>query len=144
MMKEFREFVARGNVFDLAVGVVIGAAFAKIVDSFVKDILMPPIGYITGGADFGNLFISLDGTDYPTLAAAQEAGAATVNYGLFLNTVLQFLIVAVAVFMLVRQYNRLRRGQESVPATPTDKACPFCQMTIPLTATRGPHCTSAR
>jgi large conductance mechanosensitive channel len=142
MHREFREFIARGNVFDLAVGVVIGAAFAKIVDSFVKDLLMPPIGFLTGGVDFTNLFISLNGEHYETLAAAQEAAAPTVNYGQFINTLLQFLIVAFALFLFVKQYNRLRRGDEPVPAEPTDKLCPFCQLSIPLAATRCGHCTS--
>jgi large conductance mechanosensitive channel len=143
MFKEFREFIARGNVFDLAVGIVIGAGFAKIVDSFVKDVLMPPIGLATGGVDFSNLFLSLDGRDYATLAAAQEAGAPTLNYGVFINTVLQFVVVALAVFLFVRQYNRLRRGEEAAPATPVDKLCPHCQMSIPVAATRCGHCTSA-
>lgn len=142
MLRDFREFVSRGNVFDLAVGVVIGAAFAKIVDSFVKDVLMPPIGLLTGGVDFSNLFISLDGRDFPTLAAAQEAGAATVNYGVFINTLLQFLIVAFAVYLMVRQYNRLRRVEEVPAAAPTDRPCPHCLMPIPLAATRCGHCTS--
>ena len=142
MFREFREFIARGSVFDLAVGVVIGAAFARIVDSFVKDILMPPIGMATGGVDFANLFVSLDGRDFPTLAAAQEAGAPTLNYGLFLNTLIQFLIVGFAVFLMVRQYNRLHRGEEET-APPVDKLCPFCQLSIPVAATRCGHCTSA-
>ena len=139
MHREFREFIARGNVFDLAVGVVIGAAFAKIIDSFVNDILMPPIGLITGGVDFSNLFIALDGSDHATLAAAQEAAAPTLNYGLFLNVLIQFLIVAFALFLFVKQYNRLRRGDEPVPAAPTDKLCPFCQLSVPLAATRCGH-----
>jgi large conductance mechanosensitive channel len=142
MFKEFREFVARGNVFDLAVGVVIGAAFAKIVDSFVKDVLMPPIGMVTGGVDFSNLFVSLNGQHYATLAAAQEAAAPTLNYGVFLNTILQFLIVAFAVFIFVRQYNRMRRGEESPPTDPVDKLCPHCAMSIPVAASRCGHCTS--
>ena len=142
MHREFREFIARGNVFDLAVGVVIGASFAKIVDSFVKDVLMPPIGMATGGVDFSNLFISLDGRDFKSLAAAQEAGAATLNYGLFLNALLQFLIVAFVLFLFVRQYNRFRRGDEAPPVAPTEKLCQYCQMSIPLAATRCAHCTS--
>ncbi len=142
MGKEFREFVARGSVFDLAVGIVIGAAFASIVDSFVKDILMPPIGLVTGGVDFSNLFINLSGQEYASLAAAQEAGAPTINYGAFLNNVISFLIVAFAVFLLVKQYNRLRQQQESVPAAPTDQECPYCRFTIPTGASRCAHCTS--
>lgn len=142
MGREFREFIARGNVFDLAVGIVIGAAFVSIVDSFVKDILMPPIGRVTGGVDFASLFINLSGQEYATLAAAQEAGAPTINYGLFLNNVISFLIVAFAVFLFVKQYNRLRQQPESVPAAPTDRECPYCRFTIPLGATRCAHCTS--
>lgn len=142
MGKEFREFIARGSVFDLAVGIVIGAAFAAIVDSFVKDILMPPIGLVTGGVDFGNLFINLSGQEYASLAAAQEAGAPTINYGVFLNNVISFLIVAFAVFLLVKQYNRLRQQQESVPAALTDQECPYCRFTIPIGASRCAHCTS--
>jgi large conductance mechanosensitive channel len=142
MGKEFREFVARGSVFDLAVGIVIGAAFASIVDSFVKDILMPPIGLVTGGVDFSNLFINLSGQEYASLAAAQEAGVPTINYGAFLNNVISFVIVAFAVFLLVKQYNRLRQQQESVPAAPTDQECPYCRFTIPIGASRCAHCTS--
>ena len=142
MLKEFKEFIARGNVFDLAVAVVIGAAFGKIVDSFVKDIIMPPIGMATGGVDFTNLYVNLSGQTYPSLAAAQEAGAPTINYGLFLNTILQFLIIALAIFMLVKGYNRLRRSGQSEPAAPTDKECPFCRFKIPVAATRCAHCTS--
>jgi large conductance mechanosensitive channel len=142
MHREFREFIARGNVFDLAVGVVIGAAFAKIVDSFVKDILMPPVGLLTGGVDFSSLFVSLDGGSYATLAAAQEAAAPTLNYGLFINALLQFLIVAFALFLFVRQYNRLRRADDAAPAAPTERPCPFCLLHIPVAATRCGHCTS--
>ncbi|HEX2093306.1 MAG TPA: large-conductance mechanosensitive channel protein MscL [Longimicrobiaceae bacterium] len=142
MWKEFREFIARGNVFDLAVGIVIGAAFTRIVDSFVKDILMPPVGLLTGGVDFSSLHVSLSGQEYESLAKAQEAGAPTLNYGIFINNVLQFLIVAFAVFLLVRSYNRMRRRTESVPAAPTDRECPYCRFTIPIRATRCAHCTS--
>ena len=142
MFREFREFIARGNVVDLAVAVVVGAAFTKIVDSLVKDVLMPPIGLLTGGLDFSNLFISLNGEHYATLAEAQKAGAPTLNYGVFLNSLIQFLIIAFAVFILVKQYNRLRRRSETAPAAPTTRVCGYCQMTIPVTATRCPHCTS--
>jgi len=142
MVSEFRNFIARGNVFDLAVGIVIGAAFVSVVNSFVNDILMPPIGAVTGGVDFANLFYTIGQGQYASLAEAQEAGAATVNYGLFLNNIIAFLIVAYAVFLLVRSYNRLRERQESVPAEPTDQECPFCRFTVPLTATRCAHCTS--
>lgn len=143
MLREFRTFIARGNVIDLAVGIVIGAAFTSVVNSFVNDILMPPIGLLTGGVDFSNLFFSLSGEEYASLAAAQEAGAPTVNYGLFLNSLISFLIVGFAVFLLVKGYNRLREQQESVPAAPTDQVCPFCRFTIPIGATRCAHCTSA-
>lgn len=142
MWKEFKEFVSRGNVFDLAVGLVIGGAFATVVKSFVDDILMPPLGFLSGGTDFTERYINLSGAEYESLAKAQEAGAATINYGRFLNNVIAFLIVAFAVFLLVRSYNRLRARSESVPAEPTGRECPFCCFTIPTTATRCAHCTS--
>jgi large conductance mechanosensitive channel len=142
MLKEFKEFAMRGNVVDLAVGVIIGAAFGTIVKSLVDDILMPPIGLLVGGLDFSNLFISLSGSPYPSLAAAKEAGAATINYGVFLNNVLNFLIVAFAVFLLVRQINRLKRETPAPPPAATEKPCPYCISTIALAATRCPHCTS--
>jgi large conductance mechanosensitive channel len=129
-------------VFDLAVGIVIGAAFTSVVNSFVNDILMPPIGLVMGGVDFTNLFVNLGPTEYATLTEAQEAGAPTLNYGLFINSMISFLIVAFAVFLLVRSYNRLREQQESVPAAPTDKECPFCRFTVPIGASRCAHCTS--
>jgi large conductance mechanosensitive channel len=132
----------RGNVVDLAVGVIIGAAFGTIVKSLVDDILMPPIGLLIGGLDFSNLFLSLSGQEYPSLAAAKEAGAATINYGVFLNSVLNFLIVAFAVFLLVRQINRMKRQTPTVPPAPTEKSCPYCVSTIALAATRCPQCTS--
>jgi large conductance mechanosensitive channel len=141
MFKEFREFAARGNVIDLAVGVIIGAAFGKIVASAVADLIMPPLGMLIGGADFRNLFIPLDGGDYPSLEAAKAAGAATINYGLFLNTILEFLIVAFAIFLLIRQINRLK---EPAPIAPQEDAreCPFCVSRIPVKASRCPFCTS--
>ena len=142
MMQDFRKFIARGNVFDLAVGIVIGAAFTSVVKSFVDDILMPPIGRITGGVDFSNLFISLSGGNYASLAEAKDAGVATINYGIFINNVISFLIVAFAVFMLVRGYNRIRTLEESAPPAETEKDCPFCRMRVPLEATRCGHCTS--
>jgi large conductance mechanosensitive channel len=142
MWKEFREFIARGNVFDLAVGIVIGAAFTSVVQSFVNDVLMPPIGLATGGVDFSNLYLSLSGEPYASLAAAQEAGAPTLNYGVFINNILSFLIVAFVIFLLVKGYNRLREENESVPAEPTDKECPYCRFKIPIAATRCAHCTS--
>ena len=141
MAKEFREFAARGNVIDLAVGVIIGAAFGKIVASLVSDIVMPPIGMALGRVDFKNLFVALDGQPYATLADAQKAGAATINYGVFMNTVLEFLIVAFVVFLLVRQINRLKTP-EPTPATEDARDCPFCVSRIPVKATRCPHCTS--
>jgi large conductance mechanosensitive channel len=142
MLKEFKEFVSRGNVIDLATAVVIGAAFGKIVDSLVKDIIMPPIGLLLNKVDFSNLYIPLDGSEYESLAAAQEAGAPTLNYGLFINQVISFVIVAFAIFLLIKQVNRLRRSTEPAPAAPTEKVCPHCIMTVPLGATRCPHCTS--
>jgi large conductance mechanosensitive channel len=140
MVHEFRKFIARGNVVDLAVGIVIGAAFTSVVKSFVDDILMPPIGKLTGGVDFASLFTSLDGKHYPSLAAAKAAGAPTVNYGVFINNVISFVIVAFAVFLLVQLYDRVRREEAPVPATTKD--CPFCAEPIPLAARRCPRCTS--
>jgi len=142
MLKEFKEFAMRGNVIDLAVGVIIGAAFGTIVKSLVDDVLMPPIGLLVGGLDFSNLFLSLNGEHYPSLAAAKTAGAPTINYGVFLNNVLNFLIVAFAVFLLVRQINRMKRETPVPPPTPTEKPCPYCISTIALAATRCPQCTS--
>jgi large conductance mechanosensitive channel len=133
----------RGSVVDLAVGIIIGAAFGKIVTSFVNDVLMPPIGLLLGQVDFSNLFLNLSGNHYPSVAAAKEAGAPTLNYGLFINNVLDFVIVAFAVFLLVRAINRLKSKQpEAPPEAPTTKDCPFCLSTIPLKATRCPNCTS--
>lgn len=141
MLKEFRQFAMRGNVVDMAVGIIIGAAFGKIVTSLVNDVLMPPIGLLLGGVDFSNLYINLSGGSYPSLAAAKEAGAATLNYGVFLNTVLDFIIVAFAIFLLVRAVNRMT-APEPAPAEPTTKDCPFCLSKIPIKATRCPFCTS--
>ena len=141
MWKEFREFAMRGNVVDLAIGIIIGAAFGRIVTSLVNDILLPPIGLVLGNVDFSNLFINLSPTPYASLAQAKAAGAPTINYGLFLNTVLNFLIVALAIFLLVRGINRLHRQAEP-PAGPTTKLCPFCDSTISVKATRCPQCTS--
>lgn len=145
MFREFREFISRGNVIDLAVGIIIGAAFTAIVNSLVNDILMPPIGFVMGGVDFSDYYINLSGTEYPSLAAAKEAGAATINYGVFVNAVVKFLIVGFAVFILVRQVNRLRRQfdePESPPPAPTQKDCPYCLSTIPIKATRCAFCTA--
>ena len=139
MFKEFKEFAIRGNVVDMAVGIIIGAAFGKIVTSFVSDILMPPISWLLGKRDLNNLFISLSGGDYATLAEAKKGGAVTINYGVFLNTMIDFLIVAFAVFLMVRQINRLKRES---PPLPTDKECAFCFSRIPLKAVRCPCCTS--
>ena len=141
MFKEFKAFAMRGNVLDMAVGIVIGAAFGQIVTSFVQDILMPPVGRLLGHANFSNLFVSLSGTHYDTVAAAKAAGAATLNYGLFLNTVINFLIVAFAVFLLVRWVNHLTPNKPA-PAPPTTRDCPFCLTAVPLKATRCAHCTS--
>jgi len=140
MFKEFKEFVMRGNVVDMAVGIIIGAAFGKIVTSFVSDVLMPPIGLLMGKMDFSNLFIDLSGAGYATLAEAKKAGAATINYGLFFNTVLDFIIVAFAIFLLIRQINRLKR--EPAPAAPDTRECPFCLSMVPLKAVRCPNFTS--
>lgn len=141
MFKEFKEFAMRGNVLDMAVGIVIGAAFGGIVTSFVQDILMPPIGRLLGHVDFSNLFISLSDAHYDTLAAAKAAGAATINYGIFLNTVINFLIVAFAIFLLIRQVNRFA-AKPAPAAAPTTRDCPYCLTAVPLKATRCAHCTS--
>ena len=141
MLKEFKEFAVRGNMVDLAVAVVLGAAFGAVVASLVKDILMPPIGKLVGGVDFTELFVALDGRSYPSLKAAKDAGAATINYGVFVNTVISFIIVAFALFLVVKSVNRLRGP--AVAAAPTTKDCAYCATAIPLKATRCPHCTSA-
>src|SRR3954462_11511458 len=141
MFKEFKAFAARGNVIDLAVGVIIGAAFGKVVTSLVNDVVMPPIGLIIGRVDFRNLFVSLNGSSYPSLAEAQKAAAPTINYGLFVNTVLEFLIVAFVVFLLVRQINKMYPPPTAAPAAP-QKACQFCASDIPMAAKRCPMCTS--
>jgi large conductance mechanosensitive channel len=142
MFREFREFAMRGNVVDLAVGIIIGAAFGKIVTSLVNDILMPPVGLLLGRVDFSNLFLNLSGQSYASLAEAKAAGAATINYGMFLNTVIDFVIVAFAIFLLVRFINRLTRQLAAAPAAPTTRECPFCVSSISLRATRCPQCTS--
>lgn len=142
MLKEFKEFAMRGNVVDMAVGIIIGAAFGKIVSSLVKDIVMPPIGLLMGNVDFTNLFINLSKKEFASLADAQKAGAATINYGVFVNTVLDFIIVAFAIFMVIRGMSRLKRKEEEKPAEPTTKECPYCLSTIPVQATRCAHCTS--
>ena len=138
MLKEFKEFALRGNVLDLAIGIIIGGAFGKIVTSLVNDMIMPPIGLLLGKINFSNLYLNLSGTIYPNLDAAQKAGAPTINYGLFINNIIYFIIVAFIVFLMIRAFNRLRPA----PA-PAVKDCPYCQISIPLKATRCPHCTSA-
>ncbi|HEY9548254.1 MAG TPA: large conductance mechanosensitive channel protein MscL [Kiloniellaceae bacterium] len=140
MLKEFKEFAMRGNVLDMAIGIVIGAAFGKIVSSFVADILMPPIGLLLGGVDFSNIFVTLSGGEYASLEEAKAAGAATWNVGLFINTVIDFLIIAFAIFLVVKAINRMKRKEEAAP--PSEKPCPYCVTSIPIKATRCPHCTS--
>lgn len=151
MLKEFKTFVARGNVLDLAVGIVVGAAFTSVVNSFVNDILMPPIGLITSGVDFTELYINLSGEEYASLAEATEAGAATLNYGAFISAVISFLIVASAVFLIVQGYNRLREAVEesttepagpAAPVEPTETKCPYCRLNVPVGAMKCGHCTS--
>jgi large conductance mechanosensitive channel len=139
ILSEFKQFAIKGNVIDLAVGFVVGAAFGKIVTSFTNDILMPPIGLALGKVDFSNLFINLSSKHYPTIAAAKAAGAPTLNIGLFINTIIDFLIIAFAVFILVKWVNHLVGAQA---APPTTKDCPYCATAIPMAATRCPHCTS--
>ena len=142
MLKEFKEFAMRGNVLDMAVGIIIGASFGKIVTSFVDDVLMPPLGLLLGKTDFSNLFVSLTEKTFDTVAAAKAAGAPTLNYGLFLNQVFNFLIVAFAIFLLIRQVNRLNRPKEA-PAAPATRPCPLCLSEIPIAAKKCAHCTSA-
>ncbi|MDH4222512.1 MAG: large conductance mechanosensitive channel protein MscL [candidate division Zixibacteria bacterium] len=142
MLKEFKEFAMRGNMLDMAVGIIIGAAFGKIISSLVGDVLMPPIGLLLGKIDFSNLFINLSGQQFTSLADAKAVGAATINYGTFINTVIDFVIVAFAIFLLIKQVNRLKRQPEPAPAVPTTKECSFCLSVIPIKATRCPHCTS--
>lgn len=146
IVDEFREFIARGNVVDMAVGIAVGAAFGAIAKSLVNDVIMPVAGLLLGEVDFANLFVVLrEGASagpYATLQAAQDAGAVTLNYGLFLNSVVTFLIIAAAVFMLVRGINAVRRKEEGPPPPPTEEKCPYCLMMVPIAATRCPHCTS--
>lgn len=142
LWSEFKQFIARGNVLDLAVGIIIGAAFNGIVNSLVNDVIMPPIGYILGQIDFSNLYISLSGASYASLAEAQAAGAATINYGLFINSVINFLIVAFVVFLIVRQYNRMLRAPKAPEAKPEIQQCPYCLSDIPAKATRCRECAA--
>ena len=140
MLKEFKEFAIRGNVVDMAVGIILGVAFGKIITSFVKDVLMPPIGLLLGDVDFGEIYINLSSTAYESLAAATEAGAPTMKIGAFFNTVIDFVIVAFAIFMVIRQMNKLKKAPP--PADPTTKDCPQCLSSIPIAATKCAHCTS--
>ncbi|NND68513.1 MAG: large conductance mechanosensitive channel protein MscL [Halioglobus sp.] len=147
MLKDFKEFAMRGNVVDMAVGIIIGGAFGTIAKSLVSDVIMPPIGLLLGGVDFSNLFVTLkEGAavagPYSTLEAAQEAGAVTISYGIFMNNVVSFLIVAFAVFLLVRGMNKMKAEEEEEPAEPTTKECGFCYSEIAIKATRCPNCTS--
>jgi large conductance mechanosensitive channel len=147
MFKDFKEFVVRGNVVDMAIGIVIGAAFGAIVKSFVDDVLMPPIGLLLGNVDFSNLFITLkEGAKaagpYASLAAAKTAGAVTLNLGIFVNTIISFIIIAFAVFLVIKGINRMKREKEAPPAEPATRECPFCRSIISLKASRCPHCTS--
>lgn len=141
MWEEFKKFAMRGSVIDLAIGIILGTAFGAIVNSFVNDIIMPPIGLLLGKVDFSNLFINLSKTPYASLAEAQQAGAPTINYGIFINTIINFLIVAFVLFLLIRQVNRWT-AKPAEPAAPTTKECPYCYSQIPIKATRCPNCTS--
>lgn len=146
MLKEFKEFALKGNVLDMAVGIIIGAAFGTIISSLVNDVIMPPIGLLLGGVDFANLFALLKAGDpagpYAALADAQAAGAVTINYGIFINAIISFLIVAFVIFLLIRSVNRLKKEEEAPPAEPTTKECPHCLSTIPIKASRCAHCIS--
>ena len=142
MLSEFKAFLMRGNVLDLAVAVVVGAAFGAIVTSLVNDILMPPIGLALGRVNFADMFASLSGQSYPSLAAAKAAGAPTINYGAFINTIINFVIISFVIFLLVRTINRMTAKPAEAAAAPTTKECPYCASTIPLKAKRCPHCTS--
>lgn len=142
MLKEFKEFALKGNLVDMAVGIIIGGAFSKIISSLVNDLVMPPIGKLIGNVDFANLYINLGDGEYDSLASAQEAGAATINYGLFINNAIDFIILAFVIFMVIRMMNRLKREAEAPPAEPTTKSCPLCFTEIPVKASRCPHCTS--
>ena len=146
MLKEFKEFAMRGNVMDMAIGIIIGAAFGPIVGSLVSDVIMPPIGMAMGNVDFSNLFFTLkEGATagpYASVAAAKAAGAVTINYGLFINTIINFIIVAFAIFMMVKVMNRMKREQPAPAAAPTTKDCPQCAMTVPISAKKCGHCTS--
>jgi large conductance mechanosensitive channel len=142
MLKEFKEFAMRGSVLDMAIGIIIGAAFGKIVSSVVNDMLMPPIGLLLGKVDFSNLYVNLSGGSFASLVEAKRAGAATINYGLFINTVIDFVIVAFVIFLMVRQINRLKRLPATGGSEPSTQECPFCASMIAIKASRCPHCTS--
>jgi len=142
MLKEFKEFAMKGNMVDMAIGIIIGGAFGKIVSSLVGDILMPPIGKLMGGVDFSNLYLNLSGGSYPSLAAAKAAGAATVNYGVFINGLIDFLIIAIVLFMIVKGMNAMKRKEAAAAPPPTTKDCPHCCTAIPRNAKRCPACTS--
>jgi large conductance mechanosensitive channel len=142
MLKEFKGFAMKGSVIDLAIGVIIGAAFGKIITSLVNDIIMPPIGLLIGNINFQDLFVALNGVKYASLADAQAAGAPTLNYGIFINNILDFILVAFVIFLLVRQINRMKREPKVETAKPPSKECPYCFTEIPIPATRCPHCTS--
>lgn len=139
MLREFREFAMRGNLLDMAIGIIMGAAFGRMISSLVNDVVMPPIGLALGGLDFANLFVTLKGGPYPSVAAAKAVGAPTINYGIFINAIIDFVVVAFVIFLLIRQVNRMQRGAE---AAPTTKPCPYCLSVIPLGAVRCPNCTS--
>jgi len=142
IIQEFKDFATRGNVIDMAIGIIIGAAFGKIVTSFVNDILMPPIGLLLGKMDFSSMFINMSGKNYSSLAEAKAAGAATMNYGLFINTLIDFIIIAFVIFLLIKQINRLTQKPKPASNAPTTKECPYCLSTIQLGAKRCPNCTS--
>jgi large conductance mechanosensitive channel len=146
MWKEFKEFAMRGNVLDMAVGIILGAAFGTIVNSLVSDVIMPPIGYLLGNIDFSNLFwVIKEGKvpgPYASLSSAKASGAVSINYGYFINTIISFIIVAFSVFLLIKSFNKLKREREAPPSVPTTKECPYCFSVIPIKAMRCPHCTS--
>jgi large conductance mechanosensitive channel len=146
MFKEFKEFAVKGNMVDMAVGIIIGAAFGTIITSLVSDIIMPPIGLLLGGVDFSSLFMVLKegkiAAPYASLADAKASGAVTLNYGVFFNTIISFLIIAISIFIVVKNVNRLKKEEQAPPAVPTTKECPFCLSTVPIKAVRCGHCTS--
>jgi large conductance mechanosensitive channel len=142
MFKEFKEFALRGNVLDMAVGIIIGAAFGKIVSSLVNDVIMPPLGLLIGNINFASMFVNLSGKPFESLAQAQQAGAATINYGIFINAIIDFVLVALVLFLLIKQFNRMKKEKPAPAAAPTTKDCPYCFSTIPIKATKCAHCTS--